>query len=256
MFYITPRTNSGIELPDLDVTDQKLLSKYGSNLTANFADIRAFGAKAFFQKKNLSNGAVYSLCACATGYIWISIRSIHESSKPAVHTAWEVQVGTYALKAKTITTVEIPFWYWYTGGNDPIDPFDGHLALLCSTVLGKYLRLRMVGQQYEYATETAITQSLREVPSLGTSLPCKIGPKNSLETLLCEVCTNAPLPPTSDVSLISRSMITGRWQIWREQSILRKRYFLSHRLIRCFRRPRRDSIDLLSNCFRNLAPSK
>src|SRR5271157_4130835 len=73
MFFISPRTDSGIDMVDLNVTDEKVLEKYGSDLTANFADIRAYGSKAFFEKQNLSNGNHYSLCACATGYIWVYV---------------------------------------------------------------------------------------------------------------------------------------------------------------------------------------
>jgi hypothetical protein len=248
MFYITSRTDSGIGMPDLNVTDEKILSKYGMDLTANFADIKAHGAKAFFQKENLSTGSKYSLCACATGYIWVSVRTLFESSDSEAFSDVEVQIGTYALKAKAITTMEIPLQYKYSGRDDPLD---GQLALLCSTVLGKYLRLRIIGQQYEDAAETAISESRKELSPLRIVDPGKFG---NFDLLLRQVCTNAPLPPTSVVSLISRSMITGRWQTWRERSILRRRYFLPHRVIRCFRRSRHDSIDLLSGCFKALAP--
>ena len=250
MFYVASRTDSGIDLPDLDVKDEKILAKYGLDLTANFADIKAYGAEAFFQKKNISNGSNYSLCACTTGYIWISVRTLYESTDPEEFSDVEVQIGTYALKAKAITTMEIPLQYNYSGRDDPLD---GQLALLCSTVLGKYLRLRMMGQQYEDAAETAITESRKELSPLRIVDPGRFG---NFELLLRQVCQSAPLPPTSDVSLISRSMITGRWQIWRERSILRRRYFLPRRVVQCFRRPRHDSIDLLSGCFKALSPEK
>jgi hypothetical protein len=250
MFYVASRTDSGIDLPDLSVTDEKVLAKYGLDLTANFADIKAYGAKAFFQKKNLSNGSNYSLCACATGYIWISVRTLHEATDPRDFSDVEVQIGTYALKAKAITTVEIPLQYKFLGRYDPLD---GQLALICSNVLGTYLRLRMMGQQYEYATETVINQSRKELWPLREIDPNRFG---NFELLLRQVCQNAPLPPTSDVSLISRSMITRRWQIWRERSILRRRYLLPRRVVQCFRRPRHDSIDLLSGCFKALTPEK
>ncbi|TVY80447.1 hypothetical protein LSUE1_G003569 [Lachnellula suecica] len=241
MFYITSRTDSGIDMPDLSVTDEKILAKYGLDLTANFAEIKTYGDKAFFQKKNLSTGS---------NYLFPLHITLFESSNPDVFSDVEVQIGTYALKAKAITTMEIPLQYKYSGRDDPLD---GQLALLCSTVLGKYLRLRMMGQQYEFATETAIIQSRRELSPLRIVDPGRFG---NLELLLRQVCTNAPLPPTSDVSLISRSMITGRWQVWRERSILRRRYFLPNRVIRCFSASRRDSIDLLSGCFKALAPEK
>jgi len=250
MFYVASRTDSGIDLPDLNVTDEKILAKYGLDLTANFADIKAYGAEAFFQKKNPSNGSSYSLCACATGYIWVSVRTLYESTDPEEFSDVEVQIGTYALKAKAITTMEIPLQYKYSGRDDPLD---GQLALLCSTVLGKYLRLRMMGQQYEDAAETAITQSRKELSPLRIVDPGRFG---NFELLLRQICSNAPLPPTSDVSLISRSMITVRWQLWRDRSILRRRYFLPRRVVQCFRRPRHDSIDLLSGCYKTLTPEK
>jgi hypothetical protein len=251
MFFITTRTDSGIELPDLNLTDEKLLGKYGSDLTANFADIRAYGSKAFFQKQNLSDGSYYSLCACATGYIWVNVSLINAATTRIGHFSdVEIQIGTFALKARAITTAEIPCRYKYFGGGDLVD---GQLALLCSTVLAKYLRLRMIGQQYEEAAETAIKQSRSELAPLRIVNPALF---SNLDLLLHQVCTNAPMPPTSDVSLISRSMITRRWQLWGETSILRRRYFFPQRIIRCFRRSRHDSIDLLSDCFRVLRPEK
>jgi len=243
MFFITTRTDSGIDLPDLDLTDEKLLGKYGSDLTANFADIRAYGSKAFFQKQNLSDGSYYSLCACATGYIWVNVSLTHAATRVGHFSDVEVQIGTYALKARAITTAEIPCQYKYSG----------QLALLCSTVLAKYLRLRMMGQQYEEAAETAIKQSRSELSALRIVNP---GLFSNFDSLLHQVCTNAPLPPTSDVSLISRSMITRRWQLWGETSILRRRYFFPKRIIHCLRKSRHDSIDLLSDCFRVLRPEK
>ncbi|TVY28281.1 hypothetical protein LHYA1_G003265 [Lachnellula hyalina] len=250
MFYVASRTDSGIDLPDLDVKDEKILAKYGLDLTANFADIKAYGAEAFFQKKNASNGSNYSLCACATGYIWISVRTLYESTNRKEFSDVEVQIGTFALKAKAITTMEIPLQYMYSGRDDPLD---GQLALLCSIVLGKYLRLRMIGKQYESAAETAIKESRRQLSPLRIVDPGRFG---DFESFLTQICENAPLPPTSDVSLISRSMITGRWKIWRERSILRRRYFLPHRVVQCFRQSQHDSIDLLSGCFQALTPEK
>ncbi|KAF8856536.1 hypothetical protein BDZ45DRAFT_790388 [Acephala macrosclerotiorum] len=250
MFYITSRTDSGIDLPDLDVTDEKILGKYGSDLTANFADIRAYGAKAFFEKENLSNGSKYSLCACATGYIWVSTTLKYRTTDGWDFDDAEIQIGTYALKAKTITTIEIPCRYRPVGRDDH---FDGRLALLCSTVLGKYLRNRMIGQQYEEATDNAIRQTRKELSPLTVVDPARF---ENFDSLLRQVCTSAPLPPTSDVSLISRSMITKRWQCWRESSILRKRYVFPKRVIRCFKQSRQDPIDLLSGCYMAPAPDK
>lgn len=89
MFYIASRTDSGIDLPDLNVTDEKFLNKYGSDLTANFADIRAYGSKAFFEKENLSDGMKYSLCTCATGYI--------VSSSQSVTCIWWLELGEWKL---------------------------------------------------------------------------------------------------------------------------------------------------------------
>jgi hypothetical protein len=250
MFFISSRTDSGIDMPDLHLTDAKLLSKYGSDLTANFADIRACGSKAFFQKENLSNGAIYSLCACATGYIWVYVSVLHESPHPEAFSHVEVQIGTFAIQARAITTVEIPCQFKYSGRDTPLD---GQLPLLFSTVLAKYLRNRMIGQQYEMAAESAIKQSRVELSPLRVVDPGLFG---DFEGVLREICTNAPMPPTSDVSLISRSMITGRWRCWRESKILRRRYFFPQRIIQCFRRSRHDSIDLLSDCFKALASRK
>ncbi|KAF4633647.1 hypothetical protein G7Y89_g4469 [Cudoniella acicularis] len=250
MFYITPRRDSGIEMPDLNVTDEKFLGKYGLDLTANFADIKVHGAKAFFQKQNLSTGSTYSLSVCATGYIWVNVRFLYRSEDPREFSDLEIQIGTYALKASAITTVEIPCQYRCIGLDDPLD---GDLALLCSTVLAKYLRLRMMGQQYEYAAETAMKESHKELAHLWK---VDAGQFGNLDSVLKEICKNAPMPPISDVSLISRSMITGRWKCWRERSVLRRRYFFPRRVIRCFRNSRNDSIDLLSGCFQAIAKEK
>jgi len=111
----------------------------------------------------------------------------------------------------------------------------------------------MIGQQYEMAAESAIKQSRVELSPLRVVDP---GLFADFEGVLREICTNAPMPPTSDVSLISRSMITGRWRCWRESKILRRRYFFPQRIIQCFRRSRHDSIDLLSDCFKALASRK
>ncbi|KAE8441094.1 hypothetical protein EG329_005889 [Mollisiaceae sp. DMI_Dod_QoI] len=171
MFYITSRTDSGIDLPELNVTDEKILSKYGLDLTANFADIRAYGARAFFEKENFSNGSKYSLCACATGYIWVSTTVTHLATDPSDFDDIEIQIGTYALKAKAITTVEIPCRHKLSGREGL---FDGQLALLCSTVLGKYLRNRMIGQQYEEATDNAIIQARLYERAFATNIRCLI----------------------------------------------------------------------------------
>ncbi len=248
MFFVSSRTDSGIDLPDLNVTDAKLLGKYGSDLTANFADIKIYGSKAFIQRQNTSNGSHYSISTCATGYIWVYVSLIHETIDTEDFSSAEVQIGTFALRGRAITTVEIPFRYKYSGRDDPLD---GQLALLCSTVLAKYLRLRMIGQQYEEAAESAIKQSRKELSPLRIVDP---GRFENFDLLLRQVCTNAPMPPTSNVSLISRSMITRRWQCWRESSILRKRYNFPQRIIRCFQQSRHDSIDLLSGCFKALTP--
>jgi hypothetical protein len=253
MFYVRSRTDSGVDLPDLTVTDEKIIGKYGSDLTANFADIRAYGAKAFFQKENPSNNTKYSLCVCATGYIWVYVSPLppfFESEAGMPLTGIEIQIGTFALKARAITTTDIPCRYKISDLNDPKD---GQLALLCATVLAKYLRLRMIGKQYEEAAEFAIKESRKELSALRVVNPDKF---DDLDSLLRKICSNAPLPPESVVSLISRSMITRRWQCWRETSILRKRYFLPQRIVRCFKTSRHDSIDLLSGCFNALTPDK
>lgn len=253
MFFVT-RTDSGIDLPDLSVTDEKFLSKYGSDLTANFADIRAHGSKAFFQKLNQSTGETYSLSTCATGYIWVSVSPYLGPPDFEGFCELEIQVGTFALKARAISTVEVPCRYrgWASTNFQ-----DGQLALLCSTVLARYLRLRLMGQQYEEATETAIRESRLEFynPLAPVDDPIP-GSFEDLNAVLRNMCMSAPMPPESTVSQISRSMITRRWMVWRESSVLRKRYFFPQRVIRCFKRSRHDSIDLLSGCFIALTPRK
>ena len=248
MFFVLPRTDSGVDLPDLTVTDEKILGKYGSELTANFADIKAYGPNAFFQKLNHSNHTKYSICVCATGYIWVYV----EPSSPGLDreelSNIDIQIGTFALKARAITTTEIQCRYSSSQikRSSSYHHQDGQLAFLCATVLAKYLRLRMIGRQYEEAAEAAI-KSLQMVDTHEFE---------DLHTVLKKVCANAPMPPESDVSLISRSMITRRWHCWRQTSILRKRYNFPQRLVRCFRTSRHDSIDLLSGCFSTLTPKK
>ncbi|RFU25585.1 hypothetical protein B7463_g10753, partial [Scytalidium lignicola] len=168
MFYISPSNDSGIDMVDINVTDEKLIGKFGSDLTANFADIRAHGSDAFFLKKNLSDNTIYSLCACATGYIWIYATKLADTSTKG-YSIMQVQIGTFALRARAIRTTEIPFIYKPTGR----DPQDGQLALLCSAVVAKYLSLRMMGQQYEYAAELAIKQSRKELSSFRVVDPGK-----------------------------------------------------------------------------------
>lgn len=242
-------------MPDLTMTDEKILGKYGSGLTANFADIRAYGAKAFFQRKNASDNIIYSLCVCATGYIWIYISPLFPGFDSDDFSDIQIQMGTFALKASTITTTEIQFQHKNVDeGVHSQEPQDGRLAFLCATAMAKYLRLRMMGKQYEEATESAIKETCSEsVSSLRLAHPTYPA---CLNLLLREVCANAPMPPESDVSMISRSMITRRWQYWRETSVLRKRYFFPKRIIRCFRTSRHDSTDLLSGCFNSLKPDK
>lgn len=248
MFFIRPRTDSGVDLPDLTVTDEKILGKYGSDLTANFADIKAYGPNAFFQKLNDSNQTKYSICVCATGYIWVYVEPSFPGFDREKLSDVEIQIGTFALKARTITTTEVRCRYKLS----QVKPShfyhhqDGQLALLCATVLAKYLRLRMMGRQYEEAAEAAI-KSLEMVDAHEFE---------DLHTVLKKVCANAPMPPESDVSLISRSMITRRWHCWRQTSVLRKRYFFPQRVVRCFRTSRHDSVDLLSACFNALTPKK
>ncbi|KAG9238051.1 hypothetical protein BJ875DRAFT_359903, partial [Amylocarpus encephaloides] len=133
VFYITPARDSGISLPDLSVTDERFLAKYGFDLNANFADIKRCGAKAFVERKNISNDTTYSLSTCATGYIWVSVRNLDTPVSPDGFSDYEVQIGTFALKAHAITTVEIPFQFCATGFKNPVH---GALALLFSTALG------------------------------------------------------------------------------------------------------------------------
>ncbi|ESZ94835.1 hypothetical protein SBOR_4795 [Sclerotinia borealis F-4128] len=257
IFYIRRNNDSGICMPDINVTDESILSKFGSELTANFADIKAHGCAAFYQKVNMSDGAVYSLCACATGYVWVYISpSSIVDEREAADEGWgefsrlEIQVGTFALRKKAITTVEIPCHY-RTG--KMVAHMNGELALLCSTVLAKYLRFRMMGCQYEYATETAIIQTRQELAHLRVVDP---GMFKGLEKMLREICTNAPMPPTSVVSLISRSMIRGRWEVWGNRKVLRRKYSLPGRVMQSFRKGNSDPIDLLSESYKALRIEK
>jgi hypothetical protein len=257
MFFITHRTDSGIDLPNIEMEDEKILGKYGSDLTANFADIRAHGAKAFFEKKNLSDGAKYSICACATGYIWVYVTLKDPGLEVDRWIDVEIQIGSYALKAEAITTIEIPF---RLRPHHKSTVQNGELAVLCSTVLAKYLRLRMMGHQYEEATRTADTESRKELKSLWIldrdRYDDYIEKRDQFQALLRSICANAPMPPTSNVSLISRNMITRRWECWRESSVLRKRYWLPGRVAMCFKQTQHDSIDLLSGCFKVLKAEK
>jgi hypothetical protein len=248
MFYIAPTNDSGINMIDITITDEKVLGKFGADLTANFADIRAYGADAFYQKENLSDGAKFSLCACATGYIWVYVplRSVVVGEFSRIN----IQIGTFALKTRAITIVEIPCLFKYSISYDLLN---GQLALLCSTVLAKYLRLRMIGQQYEDAVESAIRQIRKELSPLHVVDPSRF---HNLDATLREVCSNAPMPPISDVSLISRSMITRRWEGWMQTENLRKRYFFPRRILRCFSRSRRDSIDLFRGWLDGLGPER
>lgn len=195
-------------MPDLHLTDEKLLSKYGSDLTANFSDIKMHGAKAFFSKTNNSTRDKYALCACATGYIWIRVLLRYKPKFPRQWSDIEVQIGTFSLQTQAISTASIPCRYKITNAFD-ID--DGKLAELCATVMAKYLRLRMLGSQYEDATEVAMEEGRAEMTSAEVIDPGKFG---DMRSLLLQICANAPLPPTSDVSLISRGMIRRRWDPW------------------------------------------
>ncbi|KAF7885836.1 uncharacterized protein EAF02_004345 [Botrytis sinoallii] len=250
MFYITPSNESSISMPDLTLTDEKILSKFGTELTANFADIKAHGSAAFFQKENLSDGATYSLCACATGYIWVYVSpSSIADDLEAADEGWdefsrlEIQIGTFALRKKAITTIEIPCHY-RTG--KVVAHMNGDLSLLCATVLAKYLRFRMMGCQYEYATESAIKETRKQLAHLRIVDP---GIFRGLERMLREICTNAPMPPTSVVSLISRSMIRGRWEVWGNRKVLRRKYSLPGRVMQSFKKGDADPIDLLSESY-------
>lgn len=252
MFLIALKRDSGISLPDINITDEKFLAKYGSDLSANFADIKALGGKAFLQKRNPSNGATYSLCTCATGHFWVSVRYLYEA--PGDYCDIEVQIGTFALKARAITTVEVPCQYLANVVRDDLQ--DGQLALLCSTVIGKYLRLRMLGEQYEYATETAITETRRELSTFRIVDPGRFG---NFGFFLNELCANAPLPPHSVVSLISRNMITRRWRGWtqRDKPASTRQYsFLPKQIIWSLQHSKHDSLGLLRNTIKLSIPNK
>ncbi|KAH8586217.1 hypothetical protein B0O99DRAFT_656952 [Bisporella sp. PMI_857] len=234
-----------LELPDLDITDTKIIAKYGSDLTGNFAEIKAHGAKAFFQKQNASTGSTYSLCTCSTGYIWVDVLPISLKADEEEFMHLEIIIGRFALKTRDLILRKVPFRYRHISRNSVLD---GQLTLLFSTVLGKYVRLRIKGYQYEAAMEAAILESHHEFPWLVN------GRFGNFNLLLGKVCTKAPLPPVSDVSLISRSMIIGRWKSWTEESILRTRYFLPKRVSRSLRTAQYDATDLFSACFKSIAP--
>lgn len=254
MFSITSRTDSGIDLPDLSLTDEKLISKFGSELGANFADIRTHGAKAFFQKENRSNGVKYSLCACATGYIWVYVSAPEDQSYSCHTSNVQVQIGTFSLKNKAITTVEVPCRYSYGTRQSQTDsPLTGRLALLCANVMARYLQLRIMGRQYEEAAETAIRELRKDIWSFKA---VDRGSSSEFEKFLQQICANAPLPPISDVSLISRGMITGRWQRWMKSKVLRRRCFFPQKVIRCLKGTQHDSLDLLSGAFLSFAAGK
>lgn len=224
MFYISPANDSGISMIDISVTDSKVLSKFGADLTANFADIRAYGSDAFFQKPNLSDGSKISICACVTGYIWVYIPPkaviINDHFSDV-----QIQIGTFALNTRAIKLVEIPCQFKYIRNHDLLE---SQLALFCTTVLAKYLQQRIIGQQYEYAVETAISQTRKQLAYMRIVDPGIFGNMNAT---LREVCSNAPMPPTSDVSLISRSMINRRWQCWRQKEDRRRGFSFSRRAL-------------------------
>lgn len=254
MFLIAPKRDSGISLPDINITDEKFLAKYGSDLSANYADIKTLGERAFLPKLNPSNGVTYSLCTCATGYIWVSVRFLYEAQTQGEYSDIEVQIGTFALKARVITTVEVPCQYI----SDPIydDLCHGRLALLCSTVIGKYLQLRMLGQQYECATEISIKNSREELSAMRIVDPGRFG---NFGLFLKEICANTPLPPTSAVSLISRNMITGRWKGWTplDKSAPKKRYsFIPKQILWTLQYSKHDSLELLKNSIKPSIPNK
>ncbi|CAG8960515.1 hypothetical protein HYFRA_00008235 [Hymenoscyphus fraxineus] len=250
-FLIAPRNDSGVSLPNINVTDEKFLAKYGSDLSANFADIRTMGGRAFLQKENMSNGSWYSLCTCATGYIWVTVRYLFKSPFPdEQYSDIEIQIGTFALKARAITTVEVPCQYLASSRHDPLD---GQLAFLCSMVIGKYLRLRIMGDQYESATETAITEARKELSAWKIVDPGRFG---NFEALLKEICASAPMPPTSVVSLISRNMIMERWKGWSDNLTIKKRYALPRQIIWSLQPSKYDHLDLLRNSINPSAINK
>ena len=170
------------------------------------------GAKAFFSKKNDSTGDYYALCACATGYIWIRVLLRYQPKFPREWSDIEIQIGTFALQTRAITTASIPCRYRITKEGD-ID--DGKLAIFCATIMAKYLRLRMFGSQYEEAAEVSIKEGRTELAACQVVDPAKYG---DMRTLLLQTCANAPMPPISDVSIISRNMIRRRWEPWNGKS--------------------------------------
>lgn len=236
VFTVSSRTDSGVEMPDLQLRDEKLFRKFGHDLTANYADIRIHGSKAFFQKTNSSDSVVYSLCACTTGYIWVYVTLKYLATYPRELSDIEVQIGTFALAAKAITTAEVPCRFKLSSKQSDKgkvstenDLRNGNLALLCSTLIAKYLSLRISGRQFEEATEMAIFETKRAMIGYTVIHPWRYGDFN---VFLKNVCANAPLLmlPISDVSIISRGMIITRWRVWREGKVLTGKFRLVGRL--------------------------
>jgi hypothetical protein len=254
-FLVTSRVDSAVDLPDLDETDEARLRKYGTDLTANFAEIRLHGAEAFFQKTNESTGKKYWLCACATGYIWVNIlqskplRNGHEREV-------DIQIGTFALKTRAISTTKLACNYNKWGNSIYKDEY---LAALVSSIMAKYIRFRIMGYQYEEAADLATPRTRSEMVQgltrgessrlLSTSVDEVLVLNH---TLLRNICLKAPLPPVGDVSMISRSMITKRWRRWSEHSVLRNKSQLAYQSLKCLQSSQGNSLHLLSGRFDTL----
>lgn len=182
--------------------------KYGPELTANFLDIKQHGSKAFFRTKDPIDGDKYSLCSCATGYIWARILPQLDGNSADPWISLEMQIGTYALSTMALTLSSIPFQYKMTYDDDIID---GKLSLLCTTVLAEYFRLRVAGLQFEDAAEKAVKEARKELSAFRVVDP---GKYIDFQGLLLEICRSAHAPPVSSVSEISRGMILKPWRPW------------------------------------------
>jgi len=160
----------------------------------------------------------------------------------------EIHIGVLALKSRRLITTKVPLQQekMYEHGLSP-----GQLTVLISGVMADYIRLRIRGYQYEEAAETAIDKHHGEISP--TSNHRGTG---SIRLMLKDVCMGSPLPPVSNVSLISRSMIMKRWETWTAHAVLRRRLPVRSRMLRSLRNGQINSIHLLSGTFDALSLNK
>jgi len=146
-----------------------------------------------------------------------------------------VQIGTFALRTRAITTVEIPYSYKAPASSSSERKYvSGALTRLFATLLANYLHLRLKGYQYEAATETAISLTLNSFPPFLRPLIQEELFRN-LKGTMREVCRNAPMPPESAVSLISRGMVVRRWESWGTEGVVGKRVWWGGKMKKCWR---------------------